>query len=97
MAGYITYLLLLLSFSFDCVVNGKRCWLKKGEHIFTKRVFFKTPVHLQIVKNDINFFCLEYVFTCLFAVHILIILSRHEPICLTRQHFERYFSYHWST
>ena len=33
-------------------------------------------------------------FACLFSVHHTISLSRHKQVCLTRQHFERYFSHH---
>ena len=44
-----------------------------------------------------NFFIRKNIFACLFSVHSIVSLSRHEQVCLMRLRFERYFSHHRAT
>ena len=43
----------------------------------------------QIIRKNI--------FACLFSIHNIISLSRHEQVCLSGLRFERYFSHHRAT
>ena len=52
----------------------------------------KLPLHVQ--KTTIQSYLPKNIFACLFSIHNAISLSRHEQVCLSGLHFERYFSHH---
>ena len=61
-------------------------WRLWGSFLLKKKIERKHK--LDICKN---------IYACLFSVHNIISLSRHEQVCLIRLRFERYFSHHRAT
>ena len=49
---------------------------------------FLTSISLSFLRKN--------TFSCLFIVHSIIILSRHEQACFKRIYFERYLSHYWA-
>ena len=86
--SFYSFILKIDFYQFSSV----NCWNSRANFLLKYFIFIILTNYRE--TNQLNWVGNKIIFTCLFNVHIIISLSRHEQLCLMKLSFEKYFSHH---